>query len=331
MKRTLLLASAALAALLCQSCAKTTEIGLNDANKKFFDSWMKVNYPGIEKDGIGIYIIDDQTGTGRSIGSVEDYPYAYVTFTVRDLDGNITETTDIKTAQQVGTYDEGTYYGPKTIFRNPAYLSAGVEDMLGTMKIGGTRTAVIPGWLDTKKRYDSEEGYLKNETGENYIYTLTLHDSYPDIVKYQIDSIENYLVHNFKSPVDSTMYGYYYIQTQAPSDDTDFKASEKVYVNYTGRLLNGQIFDTSDEKTAKEARIYSSGKEYEPLSVEIKEDYKDMSTVQGFSYCVSKMKKGEKGICIFYSTLGYGSTDKSSIPSYSPLRFDIEMLGKEKK
>jgi FKBP-type peptidyl-prolyl cis-trans isomerases 1 len=43
------------------------------------------------------------------------------------------------------------------------------------------------------------------------------------------------------------------------------------------------------------------------------------------------MKTGEKGVCIFYSELGYKGTGKGNIPAFSPLRFEIEMIGKNKK
>ena len=39
------------------------------------------------------------------------------------------------------------------------------------------------------------------------------------------------------------------------------------------------------------------------------------------------MKKGEKGIAIFYSNMGYKDQASSNIPAFSPLRFDLEMIG----
>ena len=138
--------------------------------------------------------------------------------------------------------------------------------------------------------------------------------------------------------VDSTMFGYYYKQVNPPSDTTTFPKDTTFYINYTGRLLDGKVFDTSIEDTAKVYGLYSAKKTYAPKYVNMKENYKDITMgasssetgstlVDGFSYCLSKMRTGEKGICIFYSDLGYKGSGSGMIPAFSPLRFDIEMIG----
>ena len=333
MKRLIaLIPAAALTALMCASCAKVESSGINDANKRLLDSWLQIYHPEAQKAEQGIYILEDETGSGRATGDSEDYPYVYFTYTATDLDGNITETTDAKVAQQVGTYNRSSYYGPQAALRSGLY--AGVEMMIASMKVGGTRKAVVPGWLATQYRYDTEEEYFEAVSGTDAIYTVTVHDVYSDINKVQIDSIERYIAHNFTEKADSTKYGYYYIQTQAPTDTTSFGETETVYINYTGQLLNGTVFDTTIKKTAKDAYIYSADTDYEPATITLAEDYTEIemgssTLIDAFSYCLSTMKTGEKGICIFYSGLGYGSTSTSAIPAYSPLRFDIEMIGTE--
>src|SRR5512140_3654265 len=44
------------------------------------------------------------------------------------------------------------------------------------------------------------------------------------------------------------------------------KSGDTVQVNYTGKLENGTVFDTSIEEVAKQAGIYVSGREYAPLT-----------------------------------------------------------------
>ena len=331
----------AAAAAICFSCVRSEQTGINDANKRYFDAWMKINHPDAVREGLGIYILEETIGQGAKAGNAEDYPYAYISYTSSDLDGTITETTDADVAKQLGTYAGASkYYGPVVRLRNSTAMTAGQDMVIDNMNVGGTRKAVIPGWFNTMTvRADSEEEYLSKVTGTDIVLTLTLHDVFKDLTEWQLDSISRYLSHKYSHPVDSLKYGFYYIQTKAPDDDTPFESDATVYLNYTGMLLNGDIFDTSISEVAKDAGIYSSGGSYSPMKVTLKENYEDITTttssgssgslVKGFSYCVSLMKAGEKGTCIFYSGLGYEGTAKDKIPAYSPLRFDIEMIGTE--
>jgi FKBP-type peptidyl-prolyl cis-trans isomerase len=56
----------------------------------------------------------------------------------------------------------------------------------------------------------------------------------------------------------------------------------------------------------------------------------DKSTViAGFAKTLWEMKAMEKGVGVFYSNLGYSySGSGSSIPGYSPLIFEIEIVAK---
>lgn len=342
MNRLSILICAAAAATLMASCAKENVTHTNDAGKRFLEAWMKINHPDAVKSGLGIYILEENAGSGKEAGSVKDYPYAYVSYTATDLDGNISESTDASVAEQLGTYDPTKkYYGPVIRPRNSTAMTAGQEMVINTMRVGGTRKAVIPGWFNTSSvRYSSEDEYLKNVTGEDVIISVRLHDVISDLNVWQIDSMTRYMGRELHASPDSLKYGFYYIQTQAPVDTTSFKSGSSVYINYTGRRLDGKVFDTTEEKTAKDAGIYSKSKTYKPLKVTLASEYKDITFstgsgtanfVDGFSFCLSKMKKGEKGICIFYSELGYKDSSQGNIPGFSPLRFDIEMIGPELK
>ena len=341
MNRLNIILFAAAAATLLGSCAKSETTGVNDGNKRYFDAWMKINHPGAVREGLGIYILEETVGSGASAGTAKDYPYAYVSYTATDLDGNILDSTDESVAKQIGKFDPtSNHYGPVIRLRNSTAMTAGLEMTLNTMRVGGTRKAAIPGWFNTSSvRYSTEDEYLKNITGDDIILSLKLHEVIKDVDQWQLDSIDRYIRRTYHHPVDSTKYGFYYIQTQEPSDTNGFSTSS-VYINYTGKLLDGTVFDSTDEKTAKDAGIYKAGHTYSPLKVTMASDYSDISFstgsgtgsfVDGFSYCLSKMRTGEKGTCIFYAEIGYKGTDKDMIPAFSPLRFDIEMIGKELK
>jgi FKBP-type peptidyl-prolyl cis-trans isomerase FklB len=131
-------------------------------------------------------------------------------------------------------------------------------------------------------------------------------------------------------------YGCYYKQLIAPVDTSSFPNDTTIYINYTGRLLNGQVFDTTIEKVAKDNNIYSATRTYEPTTVRWAEKYEDLtlgsdnsSVISGFALTLWQMRAMEKGIGVFYSPLGYSYNGSgSSIPPYSPLIFEIEVVAK---
>ncbi len=336
MKKTLILISVAAAALSLSSCAKHDALKTNDINKRYLDSWLKIYHPGAVEDPSGVFILNETPGTGKSLKDPEACPYLYFTYTKQDLDGNISETTDARIAQQIGTYDENVYYGPIVTGRSAKEITAGKEKMFESMNVGGTRTVLVPGWFDTMNRYGKTKDYFENVTGTDAIFTIHVIDTFSSIDKWQVDSIERYLARNYMEKVDSVKYGYYYIQTKAPDTTDSFEETATVTINYTGGLLNGTIFDTTLENRAKDAGLYSRGKTYSPAKVTLAKDYKEIklggsTIIEGFSYCLSQMKAGEKGRVIFISKYGYGSSAQDNIPSYSPLWFDIEMIGLEKE
>ena len=136
---------------------------------------------------------------------------------------------------------------------------------------------------------------------------------------------------------DSLQLGFYYKQLAAPTDTTSFAKDSTIYINYTGRLLNGLVFDTTDERIAKDNGLYSASKEYAPVSVKWAEKAEDIklggsSVIPGFALTLWQMRSFEKGVGIFYSSLGYSySGSGASIPGYAPLIFEIEIVAKPKE
>lgn len=337
MKRIFAFACLAAALTLAGSCAKAPVSGKNDLTKRYFDAWVSLHCPDAPQTTLGSRIISDQAGTGAEVGSYEDAPFVYALYTLTDLSGNISSTTDVKLSQQIGTYNQTYYYGPNVVCRVPGYLSAGINEMMESMRVGGKRSAVIPGWLTSTSSdnyYDTAKEYLDNVTGSDIIFTVEVLERIPDIAAWETDSLARYMACHYPG-VDSTSYGYYYIQTQAPLSTKEFEDGHTIYINYTGRILTGQVFDSTIQDTTKRHRIYQDGKTYEPMSVRwtTEEDgsittSSGSSLIEGFSRCIKSMKAGEKGICFFYSGLGYGVTGSgSTIPPCSPLIFEIQMLG----
>ena len=330
------------AALCFAGCAKEATTGTNDANKRFFDAWMHVNHPEATPSGLGIYVLEESEGNGAT---VEKDGFAMVDCIITDLEGNITTYTYKETAKQLGQYDTTYYYGPKVLTTTETTIQAGVADALVGMKVGGRKKVVIPGWLLTYKVYDSVEDYLNppkddattSTSYDNAIYDIVVTDYTDNINDWQIAKMGEYFQANPElglSVADSLQMGFYYKQLQAPADTASFKSDTTVYINYTGKLLNGLVFDTTDERTAKDNGIYSASREYKPVPVKWADSYEDIkldgsTVIGGFALTIWQMRAFEKGVGIFYSDLGYTySGSGKSIPGYAPLIFEIELVEK---
>lgn len=324
-------------AVAAAACARTVEPGANEASKRYFDAWMKIHHPDAKPTGLGIYVIEDEPGTGAV---VTDDGFVYADYIVTDLEGNITSYTDRNTAKQLGKFDTTAFYGPKVITTMDNTIQAGLADAIVGMKVGGHKKVIIPSWLMTYSVYDTPEEYLNTSSSySDAIYDITITDFTEDISKYEIERIGKYLAEHKEeygnmSVADSLQYGFYYKELVPPTDTTSFPTDTSIYINYTGRLLSGLVFDTTDERTAKDHDIYSSSRSYEPVKIKWGEKYSDLkmgssgsSVVSGFALTLWQMRAFEKGVGIFYSPLGYSYNGSgSSIPSYSPLVFEIEIV-----
>ena len=113
-----------------------------------------------------------------------------------------------------------------------------------------------------------------------------------------------------------------YIIVNKKGNGQKVEIGRQVAINYTGRLLNGKVFDTSLESVAKENEIYDSRRPYEPLSYRVGEQ----SLIRGWEKGIMNQPAGSKLTLIIPSALGYGPQDLGVIPANSSLIFDLEIV-----
>lgn len=333
MKRNFLYALCA-AATLATGCAKQVTSGPNEAAKRYFDAWLQVNYPDAKQYGTGNYIIDEKTGGGAEV--TKD-GYAFVEYIIRDLSGNISSYSSEETARQLGKYSRTAYYGQRIWFTSKNKMMVGISDAVTGIRVGGSRTSIIPSWMMSYYDFDSVDEYLKYDTDQaSAIYEIKVTNFTEDIGQWQIDSIGRYFAANPEiygemTAADSLSQGFYYFRTKEPADTTSFPTDTAIYINYTGKLLNGLVFDTTVERVAKDNGLWSSSKTYSPLKVTWADKAASLqldgnTVITGFANTLWQMRPMEHGIGIFWSDLGYGESGSgSSIPGYMPLIFEIEI------
>ncbi len=113
-----------------------------------------------------------------------------------------------------------------------------------------------------------------------------------------------------------------YIIVKKKGKGPKVEIGREVAINYTGRLLNGKVFDTSIESVARENNLNDGGRSYGPMRYKVGE----MSLIRGWEKGVINQPEGSQLTLIIPSALGYGPQDLGVIPANSSLIFDIDIV-----
>ncbi len=133
-------------------------------------------------------------------------------------------------------------------------------------------------------------------------------------------SLQKYLTDN-KIQATPTESGLIYIETKKGTGK-EAVAGKSVKVNYAGYLIDGTLFDTSIEKIAKDHKLDQPGREFKPIDFPLGMGY----VIPGWDEAIAKMKVGGKAKLIIPSSIAYGAQGRPSIPPFSTLVFDVELL-----
>ncbi|MCS6916295.1 MAG: FKBP-type peptidyl-prolyl cis-trans isomerase [Chitinophagales bacterium] len=120
--------------------------------------------------------------------------------------------------------------------------------------------------------------------------------------------IEDYLKRNNLTANRTASGLYYLIQEQGSGPKA--LAGKKVTVHYTGRLLDGRVFDSS-RQPGREPFTFQLGAR---------------QVIKGWDEGIALFHAGGKGTLIIPSVLGYGERGAGTIPPNSILIFDVEVL-----
>ena len=120
-------------------------------------------------------------------------------------------------------------------------------------------------------------------------------------------NIESYLEKN-NMDVMPTENGVYLVTTKHGTGPMPVKG-DTIAVNYTGRLTDGTIFDQSINPTKPLVFVLGANK-----------------VIQGWEECMPFLNKGSKATMLIPSDLGYGAAVYGTLPGYSTLVFDVEIL-----
>jgi FKBP-type peptidyl-prolyl cis-trans isomerase len=309
--------------MLAASCAKEVSENRDDLEQRYIEAYINTNYPGKTPNESGLYVLsreENPLGTRPA-----DNDLAYIRYTRRTLAENIAETSVDSLALMLGAHSYTVYYGPKLFSTVEGATLLGIREALLGMRTGEKARILMPSKLSSTGLSDAR---LYDTP---MLYDLELLRTVTDIATFQTDSLKAYRDKHY--PGLDTLHPNLYFALLKDSLGTAPAAEDTVKVRYVGALLDGFVFDTNIEDTAKfyYKKNFDKTVSYtNALSVIIKEEITSMDVVQGFAYALKQMKEGEEAVVFFSSDYGYQATTSGQIQPYSMLRFyiKVEHIGK---
>lgn len=257
----------------------------------------------------GIYIVEKQSGNGRLIQKGD---MVKVDFMVSNVEGQ----------KVFSTIDRGQ---PITFEYGQPFDTKGFDEAISTMKKGSKALVVVPSSMAfgdqgrgdllppystivynievkdimTKAQYEKEKA---DQDAKRKAEAKAAEVKEPQ-------TIQKYLKDN-KITAKPTASGLYYIE-KVKGKGAKASNGKKVSVHYTGKLMDGTVFDTSlDKKPLKPIEFTLGAGEVIP----------------GWDEGIALMNEGGKATFIIPSKLAYGASANGKIGAYSPLVFDVELV-----
>ncbi len=254
------------------------------------------NKNDVVKKESGLMFMDDTVGTGNVAKNGEFISLHFKAWIIKDSTDIFgdwsTDTTRVKS--RLG--DSYVYDRPiKYILNEDGGFVKGSTEGIEGMKVGGTRTIIIPSNL----AYGST-GFRTIPPNSDIKLVVQLLDAH-ELVK-----VEPWKVDSTKYITTKSGLKYIVVEngTGLVPDSGDI-----VTLNYSGYLTNGRKFDSSVERG-------------DPISY----PFKVQPMIEGFQEATAMMNKGSKYKLLIPPKLAYGERALGTIPANSTLIFDLEMV-----
>lgn len=276
-------------------------------------AYVAKNNVTVQPTTTGIYFLESKKGSGKS-----PYKDGYVTanYTVYLLGGE----------KLFSTLDRGE---PVDFKFGSQFENKGFQEVIGMMKEGGKANAIVP----SSQAFGAQGAGSVVPPFSTLYYEIELvkimsNDEFQakqadKNAKKQADAaqkekgegaaIQKYLKDNNITPTTTLPSGLIYVEKQAGKGPKAANG-KKVKVQYTGKLLDGKVFDSSVERG-------------QPFEFTLGQ----RAVIEGWDLGIALMNQGGKATLIIPSKLAYkdkGAGDK--IPPYAPLVFDVELVEVEK-
>jgi FKBP-type peptidyl-prolyl cis-trans isomerase len=293
--------------------AKAEKLKNEEAGK--IQSYLTANKVTALPTESGVYIITQNPGAGRGIQKAD---FVKINLTVSSITGE----------KIFSTLDNDR---PITFEFGQPFDTKGFDEAIATMKKGTKATVVVPSAMgfgekgkkdmsgkdivapfspivyeieviDLKTKAENEKAMKEEEENAKKAATEAMAKEPALILKYVNDN---------KITVKPSATGLYYIE-KVKGKGAVAGTGKKVKVHYTGKLLNGKVFDSSLDRKPSTPFEFTIGKG---------------EVIPGWDEGIAKMSAGGKATLIIPSKLGYAERGAGAdIPAYAPLVFDVELI-----
>jgi FKBP-type peptidyl-prolyl cis-trans isomerase len=123
--------------------------------------------------------------------------------------------------------------------------------------------------------------------------------------------LQQYFTKNNLKPMKTASGIYYIISKEGTGEKV--QSGQTVSVNYTGKLIDGKVFDSNEDSSFHHA---------EAFNVEVGKG----RVIKGWDEGLQLLKKGSKATLYIPSGLAYGPTERNPIPANAILIFEVTIL-----
>ncbi len=258
-------------------------------------------YSDLQPTSSGLYHVVLSEGDGESPGLSD---YINILFTTTLVDGTvvITNIEDIAIAHNI--YQPNYMYGPTRMFMSNLGI-LGLREGIMLMKEGGKSRLIIPSNLAL-----GSDNWVTIPSYSTLIYDVELFDVISDPEEHEQKLLDAYIEDNEITAIPSNS-GLYYIETELGTGTLPGNSSI-ITVHFKGSLLDGRVF--------VETKFEGSSPVIYNLS------YHEL--FPGFLEGIKKMRKNGKARLIIPWDIAFGAagTEDGTIPPYSTVIFDVEMV-----
>lgn len=280
---------------------------LEENEQKLLSKYITDNKIAVQPSASGLYFIEQVKGTGTKIDSGSIVKLHF-----------ILSTTDGK--QVFSSYDRGE---PLRMEYGKPFDTPGFDEGVAKMTKGGKATLIVPSSIAfgaqgrggmimpyTTLVYDVEIVDIMSKAAWDKEQELKKKEAEAKVEASKVQEtakLNQYLKAN-NITVKPTVSGLYYIE-KTKGTGIRAAAGKKVKVHYTGTLLDGTKFDSSRDRNEPFEFVLGQGQ-----------------VIKGWDEGISMMNVGGKATLVIPSRLAYGERDMGTIPPYSALVFDVELL-----